>query len=201
LLSIESVLAHEQDQENRVDGESFTLFDFGPSEQSWRNIDDVVMGGVSSSQMRIDDRVAVFDGKLSLENNGGFASVRSNTVQHDLDNFDGVRFRVKGDGNRYQMRIRTSSAFDGPSYQLTFETMDDVWTEVELPFTEFVAAFRGRALTNHPELNPASIATVGFLIADKQEGSFALEIDWINAYTIDSNDPHSASADLEQVQS
>ncbi len=43
----------------------------------WNPINDGVMGGVSSSQMRHDPAGhAVFTGRVSFENNGGFASVR-----------------------------------------------------------------------------------------------------------------------------
>jgi len=159
-----------------------TVIDFGPESAPWRNVDDVVMGGVSSSRMRIEGEVAVFAGKLSLENNGGFASVRSGIIDADLAGYEGVRLRVKGDGNRYQFRIRTNANFDGPSYQKSFATTRGTWMEIELPFAEFFAAFRGRELPNEPPLDPTEIATVGILIADKQEGPFQLEIDWLKAY-------------------
>ena len=161
------------------------IVDFGPESGVWRNIDDVVMGGVSSSGMRIEGDVAVFSGTLYLENNGGFASVRSDALEVNLEGHLGIRLRVKGDGKTYQFRIRTNAAFDGPSYQMTFETEHDVWTEVDLPFSEFVAAFRGRELPNHPPIDAGEITTVGFLIADKQEGDFRLEIDWIKATQIE----------------
>ena len=51
------------------------IVDFRTATDSWRNIDDVVMGGLSSSEMVIEDGVAVFRGDVSLDNNGGFASV------------------------------------------------------------------------------------------------------------------------------
>lgn len=160
------------------------IVDFGPESTPWRNIDDVVMGGVSSSRMRIDGDVAVFEGNLSLENNGGFASVRSEVLEQDLTRYEGCRLRVKGDGKKYQFRIRTNSAFDGPSYQMTFETKKDVWMEVDLPFSEFVAAFRGRRIPNHPPIDAAKISTMGLLIADKQQGDFRLVIDWVQAYRV-----------------
>jgi len=160
------------------------IVDFGSESTPWRNIDDVVMGGVSSSRMRIDGDVAVFEGNLSLENNGGFASVRSEVLEQDLAGYEGCRLRVKGDGKKYQLRIRTDSAFDGPSYQMTFETTKDVWMEVDLPFSKFVAAYRGRQLPNHPPVDAAKISTMGFLIADKQQGNFRLVIDWVQAYRV-----------------
>ena len=65
--------------------ETMLITNFGPDANPWRNVDDVVMGGVSSSSMRIEEGVAVFKGEVSLENNGGFASVRSGVLSRGLD--------------------------------------------------------------------------------------------------------------------
>lgn len=161
---------------------AINLFDFNNTREAWRSIDDSVMGGVSASSMRIKDGAAIFEGDLSLENNGGFASVRSSAIESSIAGYEGIVLRVKGDGNRYQARIRTSGAFDGPSYQLSFDTKKDEWTEVKLNFTDFKAAFRGRKMPDYPPLVAAKIRTVGLLIADKQEGRFKIEIEYIHAY-------------------
>lgn len=158
------------------------LFDFAAGDKAWRSINDGVMGGISSGRMRVKETTAVFDGHLSLENKGGFASVRSEPMDLNLDGFTGLRIRFKGDGKRYQLRVRTSAAFDGPSYRCTFDTRKDGWQEIELPFSGFVASFRGRTLPDYPALNPSEIVTLGILIAGKQEGDFRLELDWIKAY-------------------
>ncbi len=162
--------------------EKVTLFEFQAPEKPWPNVDDVVMGGVSSSRMRMEDSTAIFAGKLSLENNGGFASVRSNADIPDLTGFDAVRLRVRGDGKKYQFRISTSQSSNRASYQMTFETEKDSWKEVELSFSDFVAAFRGRMLPDEPPIDASKISAFGFLIAEKQEGPFRLEIDWIQAF-------------------
>ena len=65
---------------------------------------------------------------------------------------------------------------------MTFETQKDAWMEVNLPFSKFFSAFRCRQLPDHPPIDAAEIKTMGFLIADKQEGDFRLEIDWVKAY-------------------
>lgn len=158
------------------------LFDFESTDKPWGNIDDGVMGGVSASRMRISDGVAVFEGTLSLENNGGFASVRSEVLPQNLAGCEGIRLRIQGDGKVYQFRIRTTAAFDGPSYQMRFETKKDEFIEVDLPFSGFTAVFRGRPLPDHPKLDPAKIATLGFMISEKQEGPFTLKVDWIRAF-------------------
>lgn len=164
-------------------GAHVMIFDFRPGGEPWRSIDDVVMGGVSSSEMSIEHGFAAFHGELSLENNGGFASVRSEPRNHDLSAFDGLVLRVRGDGKRYKVRLRTTASFDGPSYQATIQPAPGDWQEVRIPFDDFAPVFRGRRLPDHPPLDPAQVKTVGLLIADKQAGAFRLEIEWIAGST------------------
>ena len=199
LLVSGSVHAYEKtDPEIPAMVDTIDLFEFRFPEEPWTNIDDVVMGGVSSSRMRFEDACAIFEGELSLENNGGFASVRSKGVQADLDDFAGIRLRINGDGNTYQLRIRTNANYDGPSYQVTFETRSEEWTEIDLPFADFKASFRGRSLPDYPKLDPSKISTFGILITDKQEGPFKLNIDRIKAYRVDAG---IAATTLEGAQS
>lgn len=161
-----------------------TLFNFSDnkSSTSWVSIDDVVMGGVSNSSFIIKDGFGIFSGSLSLENNGGFASVRAISINNDLNGYEGLKIRVLGDGNTYKIRLRTDDNFDGVAYQINFETEKNEWIELSFPFEEFVPVFRGRKVNNADSLNPENIKQLGFLISDKQEGDFELKIDWIKAY-------------------
>lgn len=46
--------------------------------KEWMNVNDGVVGGVSEGEFKITEQKTLeFVGKLSLENNGGFASVRT----------------------------------------------------------------------------------------------------------------------------
>ena len=99
--------------------------------EAWPNIDDPVMGGRSRSRMSLEDGVAVFAGAVSLENNGGFASVRSRPAEHPLAGFEGVALRVRGDGKTYKMRLRATETFDGVSYQASFATQPGRWIEID----------------------------------------------------------------------
>ncbi len=158
------------------------VFEFERADDAWRNIDDVVMGGRSSSWMEVDRGKARFRGRLSLENNGGFASVRSDLLTESLAGAEGLALRLRGDGRTYQLRLRTDGAFDGPSYQMEIEPPKGVWTVLEIPFAAFRPTLRGRELTGVPPVASAEIRTIGILIADKQEGAFELEVDWIRAF-------------------
>ncbi|MEM7147270.1 MAG: CIA30 family protein [Verrucomicrobiota bacterium] len=160
------------------------LFDFRKAAPSgaWPEVNDGVMGGVSRGNSKIRNNTLFFSGTLSLENNGGFSSVRQPT-DLDLEGFKGIRLRVKGDGRTYQLRLQTDSRYrDWPvSYSGDFKTKKGKWIEVGVPFSSLRQSFRGRNLSDYP-FDPANIELIGLIIADKKPGPFALEVEWIKAY-------------------
>jgi monofunctional biosynthetic peptidoglycan transglycosylase len=157
------------------------LFEFDEPTTTWSIIDDGVMGGLSRGRWQVAEGTGVFQGELSLENNGGFSSVRSDPLDKAPAGATGFRLRVKGDGRRYQFRVRTDGNFDGVSYRAEFVTTKDAWQEVTLELKEFAPVFRGNVLKDYPALSADRVVTVGFLLADKTPGSFRLEVDWIGA--------------------
>lgn len=172
--------------------EAEMIVDFKTPNGEWRTINDGVMGGVSSSTMSISDGVATFSGVVSLENNGGFASVRSLPADHDLGEFDGVALRLRGDGKRYAFRLRTTDRFDGPSYQAMIEPDAGEWSELVIPFGDFEPVYRGRPVPGSEPLDPSRVKTFGFLISGKQDGEFRLDIEWIRGWKA-SDDPQSVA--------
>jgi NADH dehydrogenase [ubiquinone] 1 alpha subcomplex assembly factor 1 len=146
-------------------------------------VNDGVMGGLSQSEMRFTaEGTALFEGTLSLENNGGFASVRTIPDDFALGGYTGLAVRVKGDGHRYMLRLRTDRYLDGPAYESGFDTEAETWVTVRVPFRDFVPTFRGRRLRNMPAIDGADVRQIGLMLADKQAGPFRLEIDWIKTY-------------------
>ncbi len=159
------------------------ICDFKTTCLNWMNVDDVVMGGVSDSAMQLtSDGTAVFAGTLSLENSGGFASVRTVLERRNYDGFAGFLIRVKGDGKRYSFRTRNDDRFDGVVYTCNFDTIPGEWIEIELPFAGFIPSFRGRTLADVPPLDSGNIVQIGLLISSRQEGEFRLEVERIEVY-------------------
>ena len=160
------------------------LFEFQTATHypAWQIVNDDVMGGVSTSRFQIlTNGGAVFSGVVSLENNGGFASLRSSPVHENLNGLNAFVLRVRGDGRRYKFTVRTESGFDTSIYQCAFSTKDGEWQEHRLLLKDFVPTFRGRVLTDVAPLDPAKVTSVGFLISDGQRGPFQLELSWIKA--------------------
>jgi NADH dehydrogenase [ubiquinone] 1 alpha subcomplex assembly factor 1 len=170
--------------ENTIQNE-IVLFNFQKSGElnDWLIVNDGVMGGLSQSEIVLsDNNTAVFQGTVSLENNGGFSSTRTSPRSYNLAGFDGISVRLKGDGKKYQFRLRTNDRFDGIAYRYHFKTDINKWIIIRVPFNECVPVFRGRVLDDVEPISPNKIQQIGFLISDKQAGSFKLEIDWIKAY-------------------
>ena len=149
----------------------------------WLMVNDGVMGGISRSDFGLtEDGTGLFTGRLSLEYNGGFASMRTALRDGNLADHAGIEIRVRGDGRTYQLRLRTTNRYDGIAYRALFETRDGEWTTIVLPFPEFQPTFRGRILRDVQPLDQASIEQLGFMLADKTPGPFALEIAFVRTW-------------------
>jgi NADH dehydrogenase [ubiquinone] 1 alpha subcomplex assembly factor 1 len=155
------------------------LFDFANPDavEPWTSIDDRVMGGVSRSRLRHDPAgYAVFEGRVSLERNGGFASIRSAPAERGRADAQACLVEPFGDGKRYKLNLLTEDDFDGPCYQAAFTPDSGRWQTLRIPLASFRPTFRGREVAGARPLNPARIRQVGLMIAERQAGSFALAI-------------------------
>lgn len=161
---------------------STTLFDFTSSPDAateWRIINDVVMGGVSESAFEATEDGAVFSGTVSLAQGGGFASVRAPERDRDLSDAAGLSLRLRGDGKRYWVTTYTDPG-GAVSYRMPVEPSAQ-WTTLTVPFDRLVPYRRGTQVPDAPPFAPAHLRTLGFLIADAQQGPFRLEVAWIRA--------------------
>ena len=160
------------------------LFDFAApgAAQRWQAVNDGVMGGVSDGRFRLTPEGTLeFSGVLSLENNGGFASVRTKPAGLGLRPGDSLVVRVKGDGREYMLNAYTKNARMAFSWRAPVPTIDGEWTEVTIPLTELVPTSFGRVLEGQGPVNPADINALGFMLSDKKPGKFRLEIESVGA--------------------
>lgn len=149
----------------------------------WRIVNDGVMGGMSTSRVsRIGDALR-FAGEISLANNGGFASIRR---PFDAGGGDaaGLLLRVRGDGNRYRLRVYTRDAAGGEngySHYATLNTRAGEVTAVELRWPRFAASFRGRAV-DAPPIRFAEVIGIGVMITrdDHRDGRGPFVLDLLS---------------------
>ncbi len=152
-------------------------FNAPESVDGWTPIDDWVMGGVSTSRMTFHpDGHAVFEGVVSTDNGGGFASVRHPELRLGEVGTVGYRLQVRGDGKRYKLNLRMDGCLDGVNHQAVFQPPADRWVDVVLPLNVFSPRYRGQPVPSAPTLRPERVCQVGWMVADGQTGLFQLAI-------------------------
>ena len=159
--------------------QSTTIFHFSEKSKikNWKIVDDVVMGGRSSGKFYLSkEGNGLFEGSVSLDNNGGFSSLRYQFDKISTKQYSTIILKVKGDGKAYQFRIKTKSS-DYYSYIAYFNSPKK-WETVELSLADMYPAFRGRKL-NISNFQGDSIEEIAFLIGNKKAENFKLEIDSI----------------------
>lgn len=167
----------------------------------WGELDDVVMGGASSSQLVMQTgagegggTAAVFKGVITTANNGGFTSVRTKNYDPPLDwgTYEGLELRLRGNGLRYKVTLRTNETWDGVGYNVSFDTTDGEWQTIRLPFSTFKPVFRAKSEPTAPPLDPSRVYSVQIMLSKFEydgdlnpsfrEGSFEVPFQYIKAY-------------------
>lgn len=146
----------------------------------WDVVNDGVMGGVSSGRAEVlADGGVRFSGVLSLENNGGFASVRSAGGLGPLVGTDGLRLTVLGDGREWQVTVRRDDVpLRAGGYRAAIQTEAGLVTTHELRWAEFRATSFGRPVADAPPLwgRLESVSSIGLLLSDGRAGPFVVEL-------------------------
>ena len=158
---------------------SSLIFDFNKKSdiQSWRIVDDVVMGGRSYGNFSLNaEGHGVFEGEISLENNGGFSSVRCRFEKTQIMDNTMIGLKLRGDGKNYQFRIKSNTG-DYYSFIMPFSTSGE-WQEIEIPLKDMYPSFRGTKLDMQNFSNDY-FTEIAFLIGNNKRENFKLIIDRI----------------------
>jgi NADH dehydrogenase [ubiquinone] 1 alpha subcomplex assembly factor 1 len=157
-----------------------SLFEFSRNQGLWYVRNDSVMGGISSSQFRIQNGVLEFTGRIRLENGGGFSGIRTVAGQYDLSGFTGLRLRLRGDGKRYALQVG-DNLNSRISYWFDFSTKAGVWQEIAVPFSA-MRPRRSGELVQVRALDKSQIVFFGMITRNPTASRFKLEVDWLRAY-------------------
>ena len=153
---------------------SMLIFDFNKTSiiSNWRLINDVVMGGGSTSKFYLNNvGQGVFTGTVSLKNNGGFSFLQYRFDEINIKGFKKISIKLKGDGKEYQFRVK-SNKYNQESYKTVFKTTKE-WQTIEILLSELQPIFRGQKL-NIPNFSSDKLEEIGFLIANKINEQFRL---------------------------
>ncbi len=125
----------------------------------WTYLADTVMGGVSRGEARLDAGALRLTGTVSTANRGGFIQARTALPDGLPEAATGLRLRVRGNGGRYFIHLRTTrTALPWQYYQQGFETGRD-WAEVTLPLADFTPS--GRMMAGSPR--PGDVRSLGLV--------------------------------------
>ncbi len=143
----------------------FTDPALGDAEQArWYAVDDGVMGGVSHSGFRVEEGHGCFYGEVSLENGGGFASVRREpgTFEPSLAQAKGITLRVRGDGRRYQLRLKSHALDDASAYRVAFTPSAQQWETLHSAGRSSTPCAGGRCCPTRRRSSPAPFTSWAF---------------------------------------
>lgn len=188
------------------------VFNFNSKEElkRWHLYSDSEYNGLSSASLEIADSSAglsgIFSGNLSLDLNegsawrmkrSGFCGMRSKKFDGfiDLDAYDTLAFRLRGDGRCYISTIYTENWINSPgqeednSWQAYVFAPENNWHIAKIPLERYLPTWRGNVIDAKMEMNPSRIlgmslsvnAEGGIAGAKSGAGDFRLEIDWIKA--------------------
>jgi len=158
------------------------LFNFTGTDaaKEWQTVNDGVMGGVSEGKFKLTEQKTMeFFGTLSLENNGGFASVRTKGKKLELEKGDTLVAKVRGDGREYSLNLYLNKPLIAFSYRATVQTKKDEWIEIKVPLDKFEATSFGRPVKDAGAVKPEEINALGFMLGDKKAGPFKMEVEWV----------------------
>ncbi|KAF7813992.1 putative complex I intermediate-associated protein 30 [Senna tora] len=188
------------------------IFNFNSKEElkKWHLYSDSEYGGLSSASLEITEfengLKGVFAGNLSLDvtegtkwniTRSGFCGMRSKKFDGfiDLDSYDTIAMKLKGDGRSYISTIYTENWVNSPgqeednSWQAFVFVPKDNWYITKIPLARYLPTWRGNVIDAQLEMNPSRIVGMSLSVnaeggvpgATSGPGDFRVELDWIKA--------------------
>ncbi|XP_042418370.1 probable complex I intermediate-associated protein 30 isoform X1 [Zingiber officinale] len=191
------------------------VFNFNSKEElkRWHLHSDSEFGGLSTASLEITDvgsnevLSGVFSGNLSLDitegslwklKHSGFCGMRSKKFNGfiDLESYDTLAMRVRGDGRCYISTIYTDNWLsttpgqqENNSWQALVYAPKNQWHVTKIPLHQYVAKYKGRVISSETEMNPSRVVAMALSVNAERDvrvpisgpGDFRLEIDWIKA--------------------
>ena len=146
------------------------------SDESWRPLNDGVMGGLSEGRITWNEGMH-WVGQTRLENNGGFSSVRAAWGEYNLDGLSSITIRCKGEGGPFKLTMELSQRWWMPYAYGSFEPTAD-WQDITIDAKDLTWS---QAFTGDMEVLPlqqalGSVIRLGFMKYDGTAQAFDLEV-------------------------
>ncbi|NQY00412.1 MAG: CIA30 family protein [Flavobacteriaceae bacterium] len=155
-------------------------FGNGKDGQSWQVVNDGVMGGRSQGSKMLTENSMVFWGEVSLENNGGFSSLRSNFSSKQLSQFEKVSLRYRSKGISLAMTFSVSNRWYVPNYKFSLASTGGEWSMITINLNQFRKHYIGKPMNEMLDQEVLKkVIRMGFITDEKKYGSFEFEVDYI----------------------
>uniref|UniRef100_F7FW63 Complex I intermediate-associated protein 30, mitochondrial n=2 Tax=Ornithorhynchus anatinus TaxID=9258 RepID=F7FW63_ORNAN len=176
----------------------------GPGDlDRWTVTSDKTVGGRSEAFLKMgrNNQSALLYGTLNTEvprdgqtRYSGYCAMISGIPRgfldkkesYDWSSFNTLYLRVRGDGRPWMVNIREDTDLFHRRHLMysyfMFTRGGPYWQEVKIPFSKFFLSSHGKVRDGQFRLLADKVATVGFTLADKVNGPFFLEIDFIGVF-------------------
>ncbi|MDW3191060.1 MAG: CIA30 family protein [Cytophagales bacterium] len=154
--------------------------DFNESElKGWYIINDGVMGGLSKGQAQFTDEGLLFYGSMSLENNGGFTSLRSPFSDYNLSEYKQITIRYRSKGISMALQMEEDRRFYYPNFKVKLPK-SEAWVTKTYVLSEVRQYRMGYATGNLLQRQDQSeIIRMGFITDEKKAGDFEFEVAYV----------------------
>jgi hypothetical protein len=150
--------------------------------KGWSVINDGVMGGRSKGEAFFSTEGVVFEGEVSLENNGGFASFRGPYASYDLSAYDSVRITYRSEGIRLAFQLDHHRRFYLPNHKMVLPNTNG-WETIQFSLRDMQEYRMGRKTGGQMDSEVLSgILRMGFITYDKRAGNFTIELREVRFY-------------------
>jgi monofunctional biosynthetic peptidoglycan transglycosylase len=161
-----------------------SIIDFGNSaekNQEWVLLSDNIMGGITKSKIEYTINSVILSGNISLDNYGGFSSIKTKYKRVDLSKYIGIKIKFKSTNQKFAFTLEDNQNWTQPNYKCEFSPKkDDTWEEVIIYFKDFQEIVIGEPTGNMMESKSLNnIVRMGIMTYEKKEGHFSLEVDYI----------------------
>jgi hypothetical protein len=161
-----------------------SIIDFGNTaekNQEWVLLSDNIMGGVTKSKIEYTNNSVQLSGNISLDNFGGFSSIKTKYKSFDLSKYNGIKIKFKSTNQKFAFTLEDDQNWTQPNYKREFFSKNnDTWEEVIIYFKDFQEIVIGEPTGNMMKSKSLkNIVRMGIMTYEKKEGPFTLEVDYI----------------------
>ena len=156
--------------------------DFGKEKEGkyWKVINDGVMGGLSKGSKRLTTNSLLFKGVVSLDNNGGFSSLRYPFSDKNISKCNEIEIRYRSTGISMAFTIAVSRRWYIPNYKIRLNKTSSEWITKTIKLTDLRKHYIGKPMNETLKKETLKeIVRIGFITDEKKYGDFEFEIDYI----------------------